>query len=46
LLVHLDWRGDRRGAFADLQKGRRVEIKYEDPSRRDVAEWVRVEVDR
>jgi len=32
------------GSFADLQKGRRVEVKYEDPQRRDVAEWVKVEV--
>jgi hypothetical protein len=34
------------GSFADLQTGRRVEVKYEDPARRDVAEWVKVEVDR
>ncbi len=34
------------GSFADLQQGRRVEVKYEDPARRDVAEWVKVEVDR
>jgi hypothetical protein len=32
------------GSFADLQKGRRVEVKYEDPERREVAEWVKVEV--
>jgi hypothetical protein len=32
------------GGFADLKKGRRVEVKYEDPARRDVAEWVKVEV--
>ncbi|HSD44783.1 MAG TPA: hypothetical protein VLD36_23315 [Burkholderiales bacterium] len=32
------------GSFADLQKGRRVEVKYEDPARRDVADWVKVEV--
>ena len=32
------------GSFDDLQKGRRVEVKYEDPQRRDVAEWVKVEV--
>jgi hypothetical protein len=32
------------GSFADLQKGRRAEVKYEDPQRRDVAEWVKVEV--
>jgi hypothetical protein len=33
-----------RGSFADLQKGRRVEVKYVDPEQRDVAEWVKVEV--
>jgi hypothetical protein len=33
-----------RGSFADLQKGRRVEVKYEDPEHREVAEWVKVEV--
>ena len=33
-----------RGTFADLQKGRRVEVKYEDPEHREVAEWVKVEV--
>jgi len=32
------------GSFADLQKGRRVEVKYDDPQRREVAEWVKVEV--
>jgi hypothetical protein len=32
------------GRFADLQKGRRVEVKYEDPARRDVADWVKVEI--
>jgi len=34
------------GGFTDLQKGHRVEVKYADPARRDVAEWVKVEVDR
>jgi len=34
------------GSFADLQKGRRAEVKYEDPARRDVADWVKVEIDR
>jgi len=37
---------NRSGGFADLQKGRRVEVKFEDPARRDVAEWVKVEIDR
>jgi len=32
------------GSFADLQQGRRVEVKYDDPQRREVAEWVKVEV--
>ncbi len=32
------------GRFADLQPGRRVEVKYADPERRDVAEWVKVEI--
>lgn len=32
------------GRFTDLQKGRRVEVKYEDPERRQVADWVKVEI--
>jgi hypothetical protein len=32
------------GDFADLRKGRRVEVKYEDHERREVAEWVKVEI--
>ena len=32
------------GSFADLQKGRRVEVKYADPERRQIADWVRVEM--
>jgi len=32
------------GSFADLQKGRRVEVKYEDPERQQVADWVKVEI--
>jgi hypothetical protein len=32
------------GSFTDLQKGRRVEVKYEDPGRRQIAEWVKVEI--
>jgi hypothetical protein len=32
------------GKFADLVKGRRVEAKYEHPDRKNVAEWVKVEV--
>lgn len=32
------------GSLADLQKGRRVEVKYEDPAQRAIADWVKVEV--
>lgn len=32
------------GGFADLQKGRRVEVKYVDAERPEVAEWVKVEI--
>jgi hypothetical protein len=31
------------GSFADLEKGRRVEAKYLDPTDRHVADWVKVE---
>ncbi len=33
-----------RGRFADLQQGRRVEVKYADPERRRLADWVKVEI--
>jgi hypothetical protein len=32
------------GSYADIQPGRRVEVKFTDPIRRDVAEWIKVEV--
>jgi hypothetical protein len=32
------------GGFTDLQKGRRVEVKYQDPERRQIADWVKVEI--
>ncbi|TMA26745.1 MAG: hypothetical protein E6J87_21855 [Deltaproteobacteria bacterium] len=32
------------GSLADCQIGRTVEAKYTDPSKRDVAEWVKVRV--
>ena len=32
------------GSFADLQQGRKVEVKFQDPKRREVAEWVKVEI--
>jgi hypothetical protein len=31
------------GSAADLLPGRRVEVKFVDPSRREVADWVKVE---
>lgn len=33
-----------KGAVADLQKGRKVEVKYEDAERKTGAEWVKVEI--
>ena len=33
-----------RGLFADLQKGRRAEVKYFDPERPQMADWVKVEI--
>ncbi len=33
-----------RGRLADIQRGRRVEIKYADPETRLLAEWVKVEM--
>jgi hypothetical protein len=32
------------GSFADLAKGRRVEVKYLDPETRQLADWVKVEI--
>jgi len=32
------------GTFADLQKGRRVEVKYGDPVLKQETEWVKVEI--
>ncbi len=34
------------GGFADLRKGRQVEVKYEDDERRQVAAWIKVESTR
>jgi len=34
------------GSFGDLQTGRRVEAKYEDPASREAADWVKVEAPR
>ena len=34
------------GSYADIQPGRRVEVKFVDPIRRDTAEWSKVEVPR
>jgi len=32
------------GTFADLQKGRRVEVKYGDPVLKQETDWVKVEI--
>ena len=32
------------GRYADLQVGRRIEVKYEDPERWQFAEWIKVEM--
>jgi hypothetical protein len=32
------------GSFTDLQKGRRIEMKYADPEHRQIADWVKVEI--
>jgi hypothetical protein len=34
------------GTMADLQKGRRVEVKYEGPGPMPAADWVKVEISR
>jgi len=31
------------GSFGDLEKGRLMEVKYEDPADRQIADWVKVE---
>ena len=35
---------NQAGSFGDLQKGRKVEIKYADLTKRQVAEWVKIQV--
>jgi hypothetical protein len=32
------------GGFGDLRPGRRVEVRYVDAERREVADWVKVEI--
>jgi hypothetical protein len=32
------------GTFADLRKGRRAEVKYEDPVQKETADWIKVEI--
>ncbi len=34
------------GSFADCLLGRRVEVKYEDPARRELADWIKVQITR
>lgn len=35
---------NQKGTFADLQKGRKVEVKLEQGERKQVAEWVKVQL--
>ncbi len=35
--------GNRTGSIGDLQQGSRVEIKYDDPTRPQAADWIKVE---
>jgi hypothetical protein len=39
-------RTNLRGTFADLQTGRRAEVKYQDAKLKQAADWVKVEVDQ
>ena len=32
------------GTFADVKTGQRVEVKFDDPRRRDAAEWIKIEI--
>ena len=34
------------GSFEDCLLGRRVEVKYEDPARRELADWIKVQITR
>ncbi len=34
------------GSFEDCLLGRRVEVKYVDPSRRELADWIKVQITR
>ncbi len=34
------------GSFEDCLLGRTVEVKYEDPSRRELADWIKVQITR
>ena len=36
--------GGIKGSTADLQKGRRVEVKYKDPENKANADWIKVEI--
>jgi len=37
-------RGSQAGSFGDMQKGRKVEIRYADPAQRRVAQWVKIQM--
>jgi hypothetical protein len=34
------------GNFSDLQKGRRVELKYKDPQNKTACDWIKIEITR
>ncbi len=34
-----------RGSFEDCQLGRTVEVKYKDPSRRELADWIKLRIE-
>jgi len=33
-----------KGNFSDLQKGRKVEVKYKDPQNKTTADWIKIEI--
>ena len=36
--------GSRAGSFGDMQKGRKIEIKYADSGHRQAAQWVKIQM--
>jgi hypothetical protein len=37
-------RSNISGAFSDLQAGRKIEVKFADEPKREVAEWIKIEM--